>query len=72
MSQRQRDLLPLPLPFPACGQLVAAKPRSRAMQRRLHARGAWQTWCNDAVLTINNLNGCSGFSKCRANRSQQA
>ena len=56
---RQRDLFPLPEPFPNAGVLSSARHASKAMRRRLRATGCWQQWANDTVGTLNQLNGGS-------------
>ena len=57
---RQRDLLPLPLPFK---QPLAVLPAglSRCSIRRIHSREGWQSWANGGVATINQLYGGAGI-----------
>lgn len=60
LFSRQRDLLPLPPPFPDAGGLCQAQHASRWVRRRLLATGRWQQWANDAARTLNDFyGGCS-------------
>ena len=54
---RQRDLLPLPLPFPHAQQLSQASQGSRDTLRKLHSKGGWQGWANEGVQVLNELHG---------------
>ena len=72
MSIRQRDLLPLPKPFPEAGQLVTARVPPRGMQRMLHSEGGWKLWANDGVATINALGGASRFCRLAPTQAQSS
>ena len=54
---RQRDVFPLPLPYPHAPSLAGAWHKSRALRRRLRGTGGWQQWANDVVDTLNRLAG---------------
>lgn len=62
MADRQRDLFPLRRPYPEAGELLRAHHPSRWTRRRLHRRGHWQEWANDAARTLNELAGHSSFA----------
>lgn len=51
---RQRDVLPLPTPYPTVGVDRWANA-SKTMRRRLARRNHWQRWCNDGVVSLNEL-----------------
>ena len=72
MSAYQKDLLPLPCPFPAAYERLHACPSSRSQRRRLHVSGAWQSWANDCVHTINSLDGHAYFGGPQASAVQSA
>ena len=55
---RQRDLLPLPLPFGDVFDGPANHP-SRWVRRRVRAKQSWQGWANDGVVALNHLSGQS-------------
>ena len=70
-SSRQRDLLPLPIPFPG---IIPALPTklTRCSVRRIHARQAWQSWANSGVLTVNHLYKPNSQCQHTPSRSQTA
>ena len=70
-GSRQRDLLPLPVPFKGT---VCALPNnlSRCSVRRIHARQAWQSWANSGVLTVNQLYSNNAVCKFQPSRAQTA
>ena len=72
MDSHQKDLLPLPRPFPAAHERLYAMHPSRSQRRRLHASGAWQSWANDCVRTINSLDGHAYFGGPQASAVQSA
>ena len=65
-SSVPRDLLPLPLAFATA---TPQKCLSRCVKRRLERRARWQTWVNDAVVSLNDLSGC-GQANDNANLSR--
>ena len=70
-NSRQRDLLPLPLPFKG-GDFALPVALSRCSLRRIHARQAWQSWANSGVLTLNHLYKPKSFCSSPPNRAQTA
>ena len=67
---RQRDLLPLPKPYPEADKLVA-RPGSKSSLRRLHGHDHWKSWVNEGVRTINALGGSSRFCSLSPNAAQE-
>ena len=55
---RRRDLFPLPLPFPASGNLNPDQSLHTNIRRTYGSRGL-ERWANEGVLSLNSLYGCS-------------
>ena len=70
-GSRQRDLLPLPTPFPGAGT-VLPNQLSRCSLRRIHARHSWQSWANGGALTVNQLYSKQTVCKSPPSRAQAA
>ena len=70
-SSRQRDLLPLPIPFPGVNFALPTK-LSRCSVRRIHARQSWQSWANSGVLAVNHLYKPSSQCQNTPSRAQTA
>ena len=65
---RQRDVLPLPLPFPRSGPLPETLGR---LMRVSHSAEGWRSWCNEGVSTLNRLYGGSRGPRSAPNFAQQ-
>ena len=62
--------MPCPLPFPALLPHHASH-LSRCVQRRLQAKRAWQSWCNEGMAAVNEIYGHGGppLGDCSASAS---
>ena len=67
----QTSLLPLPVPFPDVRWHTHTKV-SRSILRRAHSKMGWQSWANQGVCTVNQLNGVPGNPQAQPNRAQAA
>ena len=64
--ERQRDIFPLPLPFPAFDPTIRRRV-SKSVRRRLHRRMLWQEWANSGVDSMNSMAGRGGHGSAPAN-----
>ena len=64
-----KTLLPLPVPFPSV-QWHSHHKVSRSILRRAHSKIGWQSWANEGVYTVNQLNGVPGPSDLKCSRAQ--
>ena len=64
-----KEILPLPLPFPAAAGEPVWHP-SRWTRRRLRATQSSQGWANDCVAAINQLAGCADTPVLPPSRAQ--
>ena len=71
LSSRQRDLLPLPLPYKGTN-FALPNNLSRCSVRRIHARQSWQSWANSGVLAVNQLYSQDYTCKHAPSRAQTA
>ena len=67
----QPTLLPLPAPFPGV-RWSTHSDVSRSVLRRAHSRIGWQSWANEGVNIVNQLNGSSSCPGSRPTRAQSA
>ena len=64
--ERQRDIFPLPLPFPAFDPTIRRRV-SKSVRRRLHRRMLWQEWANSGVESMNSMAGRGNHVSAPAN-----